>query len=597
MPRTHTCVFRDKDRDDSMEGWLVFREPKRFITAECPVDVPAALAALDDAVGAGDYVAGYVAYEAALGLDQAFRCQPPIEGLPLVWFAVYGSVLHVRDLPRADGASRAEGDDDYRFSEWQPAITREEYVEALDRIHGYIRAGDTYQVNFTHRLFADFEGDAFAFFANIYAAQRSARAAYVDTGDHAICSASPELFFSLSGNRLVSRPMKGTAARGCTWGEDLIMQDRLAESAKDRAENIMIVDMIRNDMGKLAVPGSVNVASCYDIERYSTVFQMTSTVESEWEASVSDVMQSLFPCASVTGAPKFRSMEIIRDLEGDARGIYTGCIGYITPDRHAEFNVAIRTVVIDRRSGRASYGVGGGIVWDSDPDSEFEECQTKARVLNERMHSFDLIETMRWDPDRGFFLFEEHMQRLFQSAAYFDFEFDEDQVQSVLRRVCDQLPREACRVRTLMGERGDVRVEYGPLCESQGPVSLGLAAVPVDKTVRYLYHKTSHREVYDAARASRPDCDDVLLWNEDGQLTESTFANVVIEKNGERLTPPVSSGLLNGTFRSHLVDSGKIREAVLTRDDLWSADNVFLINSVREWMEVRMADATPDSAG
>lgn len=591
MPRTHTCIFRDKDRDDASEGWLVFREPKRIITADCPVDVPVALAALDEAVGEGDYVAGYVAYEAALGLDQAFRTHSPIEGLALVWFAVYDSVLRVHELPWMDA------DDDYQFSEWRSAITREEYIEAVDRIREYIKAGDTYQVNFTHRLFAEFEGDPFHFFASIYAAQRSARAAYVDTGSYAICSASPELFFSLNGNQLVSRPMKGTAARGCTGIDDLLMRDRLAASAKDQAENIMIVDMIRNDMGKHAVPGSVRVASRFDIERYPTVFQMTSTVESEWGASVSGVLHALFPCASITGAPKFRTMEIIRELESDPRGVYTGCIGYVTPERVAQFNVAIRTVVIDRESGHATYGVGSGIVWDSEPEAEYEECRTKARVLEEGLHAFDLIETMRWDPDSGFFLFDEHMQRLLESAAYFDFEFDADQIQSVLLRVCEQLPRGACRVRALIGARGDMRVEYAPLDEWNGTVSLGLAAAPVDKSVRYLYHKTTHREVYDEARAARPECDDVLLWNQEGQLTESTHANVVIEKNGERLTPPVSSGLLNGTFRSHLVDRGEIRESVLTTDDLWAADKVYLINSVREWMNVRMADHAPHSAG
>ncbi|MBT3192288.1 MAG: aminodeoxychorismate synthase, component I, partial [Verrucomicrobia bacterium] len=369
--------------------------------------------------------------------------------------------------------------------------------------------------------------------------------------------------------------------------------DRLAEalhaSPKDRAENVMIVDMIRNDIGRVAEPGSVRVSRMYDVERYPTVNQMTSTVEGKTQASLSELMRALFPCASITGAPKVRAMQIIRELESGPRGMYTGCIGHWLPERHARFNVAIRTVVVDRRDGAASYGVGGGIVWDSIAGQELSECLTKAEVLNTSRPRFDILETLLWTEEDGFYLLDRHIERARASAHYFGYVFDEAAMIEQLTEAVGAFPGDRGRVRWLLFPEGTSRCEVIPLpVRADSAVRVRIAPHACKSSDVFLYHKTTNRAVYARAKEMRPDCDDVLLVNERGEVTESTIANVVAEVDGELITPPIASGLLAGTFRGELLELGEIREGRLTPDMLASADALFLINSVRKWMPVTL---------
>jgi para-aminobenzoate synthetase/4-amino-4-deoxychorismate lyase len=380
--------------------------------------------------------------------------------------------------------------------------------------------------------------------------------------------------------------MKGTAARGLTFRRDAQFREGLRRSAKDRAENAMIVDMMRNDMGRVAETGSVVVESAFDVEKYPTVYQMTSTVRARTAEPFGRIVEALFPCASITGAPKVRTMQIIRELEPSPRGAYTGCIGYLTPAGSARFSVAIRTAVIDRAAGTAEYGVGGAIVWDSDQANEYIECQTKAAVLQAEAPEFDLLEAILHEGERGYFLLDEHLGRLAESAEYFDFAVDLPAIRQRLVEFAGHLGGEPAKVRLSLGRTGRVTVESVPLSAIAlpTPLRLKLADQAVDDRNVFLYHKTTCRSVYESAYACRGECDDVVLWNTHGQVTETTRANIVVELDGRLVTPPVECGLLAGVFRGHLLRTGEIAERIVTVDDLGRAGRIWAVNSVRKWM-------------
>jgi len=364
--------------------------------------------------------------------------------------------------------------------------------------------------------------------------------------------------------------------------------DWLRNSEKNRAENLMIVDMMRNDLGKVAEVGSVEASNLFAVERYPTVLQMTSAVRSNTSAGLAEILTALFPGASITGAPKIRTMEIIAELEKGPRGVYCGAIGYLAPNRQAQFNLAIRTVTIDRKNGEAEYGVGGGITWGSESGEEYAECLTKARLLWVEPAQFELLESILWEPGEGYFLLEKHLERLGGSAEYFDHRFDPDEVRTRLSEVAGLFPPAPRKVRLRVARDGAIFIESAPLApeDSCRTWRVGLAASPVDPSDPLLYHKTTRREIYEAARAARPDCDDVFLWNPRGEITESTIANVVVRREGADFTPPLSAGLLPGTFRAHLLETGRIREKTIAISELPKAGEIFLINAVRKWLRV-----------
>jgi len=564
--------------DAEREEWLAGDRLIEIVVARQYADVITCLQYVERAVEErGVFAAGFVSYEAAPAFDAALTVRTPDASFPLLWFALFeraASTILPASLPSEQPL------------DWQPNVSRDEYHAAITRIRHAIAEGETYQVNYTFRLLTPFDGDPYALFCRLVAAQPTRNAACIETDAFAICSASPELFFSLNGRTIVARPMKGTMPRGLTVGEDEKNAEMLRTSEKDRAENVMIVDMMRNDLGRIAAIGTVSVPLLFAVERYPSVWQMTSTVKAETDASVTDIMRALFPCASVTGAPKARTMAIIAELETTPRKIYTGAIGFLAPNRRAQFNVAIRTVLVDRRNRTAEYGVGGGVVWDSTPEGEYEECLTKARVLTGPGPDFDLVETMLFSPQQGFFLLHEHLERLKSSAGFFGRPFNE----SLALRMIRQLERDLrvftydCRVRMVVHRDGSPTFAIRP-AESVAPTPMRVkfAATPIDSNNPFLYHKTTHRKVYDDALASVSDCDDVLLWNERGEITESTIANIVLEIEGKMYTPPVSCGLLAGTFRGVLLKEGLLTERVMTREDVQNAAQLFLINSVRKW--------------
>ncbi len=572
-------------RDAASGRWLQFTRLRELVRAGTVGEVAAALARVEEAVlRDGIYAAGFVAYEAAPAFDDALVTHDG-GGFPLLWFGLYEGVEEV-ELPALEsGAEPVEMD-------WQGSVGQAEFHERLAQIKSLIRSGDTYQVNYTYRLQATFVGDPWNLFRRLVAAQDPPYGAYVDTGEWVICSASPELFFRLDGTRIECRPMKGTAARGRTPPEDRAQARALQASEKERAENVMIVDMVRHDLGRVAQPGSVQTTRLFEAERYPTVWQMTSTIEARTEAGLGEIFRALFPAASITGAPKVRTMQIIAGLEPLPRRLYTGTIGFFVPGRRAQFNVAIRTVLANRRRGCAEYGVGGGITWDSTPGAEWEECRTKAGILSSAAPEFRLLETLRWTPEEGYFLLERHLERLRDSADYFGFSIDLEALRSELERPVPGFGGRRQRVRLLVAKDGRMSVQAQALAESAAkPLRVAFARAPVDDTDRFLYHKTTNRGAYEAARAACPGFDDVLLFNGKGEITESTIANVAVEIQGRLCTPPVSCGLLAGTLRAQLLQQGELVERPITVEELLRSRDVILLNSVRGKYRVELDGA------
>ncbi|MDC7241682.1 MAG: aminodeoxychorismate synthase component I [Spirochaetales bacterium] len=563
--------------------WYCFKEPVVRFSCNSAEELSGLMEYLDRRVeGEGLYAAGYLTYEAAPAFDPALTVSGGLEG-PVAEFALYNPP----ELQRSPDLSvTAEG------LEWTPLISQEEYEAGFRHVKEHLRRGESYQVNYTYRLQAPVPEDSLALFNCIQRAQSAGYGAYLDFPDRTVCSASPELFFSKKGRHIFTRPMKGTAPRGMTTLEDREQAAALRASEKDRAENMMIVDMIRNDLGKIARTGTVRVPELFTLEKYPTLWQMTSSVSAETEASVPEILKALYPCASITGAPKCRTMEIIRDLEKGPRGIYTGSIGYWGPEGEAQFNVAIRTVAVDKK--RALYGTGGGVVWDSSSSGEYQETLTKTSVLFRQTPEFSLLETMLWTRDEGIFLMNRHLERLALSAEYFDRPCDRDLMKRSLEEHSESLKEsssgESRKIRLLLDSKGRISLESGEAAPLLKPLVLGMADSPVDRRSPFVYHKTTHRGFYQKFRDSCPGTDDVLLWNERGELTESTIANLVLVLDGSSYTPPVSCGLLGGTLRKELLERGELEERVLFREDLYAAEEVYLINSVRGRLAVRLAD-------
>ena len=565
-------------------GWLHFQHPERLIVVDRLDAVAAALREVEDQVSRlGRWAAGFLAYEAGPAMDPALQTRPADSSFPLLWFGIYPEPKHlaIDDIRSAAGAALP--------GPWQPSVDVETYCQSIAQVHELIARGETYQVNYTYRLRAETQGaPAWPVFATLASSHAAPYAAFLETEDWAICSISPELFFTLDGDRLVSRPMKGTAKRGTSLAHDRSMADWLYHSEKNRAENVMIVDMVRNDMGRVAQTGSVRVPELFKVEKYPTVWQMTTTVQAQTTAGLPEIMQALFPASSITGAPKVRTMQIIAALETTPRKIYTGAIGYYAPGRKAQFNVAIRTLLLDKQRQRAEYGVGGGIVWDSEAHDEWEETRTKARILHEHPEPFDLLETMRWTPAEGWYLLEQHLERLAASAETFSFPFDRERLLAELDRLSQGAQSQPQRLRLRLTRDGQFILESQPLPQLANPSRIALALSAVDSGERFLYHKTTRRERYQQALAERPGYADVLLWNERGEVTESTIANLIVTLDGRTLTPALACGLLPGTYRAWLLENGQAAEAIIRLEDLKRCSAVYLANSVRGMWPVQV---------
>jgi len=564
--------------DSDEEAWLRFTGASSVYIAKTNDDVAAVLDIIEAACAKGKYAVGYVSFEAASAFDSAL-VHHPSGSLPLAAFAIFDQAEET--LPGTMSEPFSE------LLDLAPVIDESDFFESIQQIKAYLRSGDSYQVNFTHQLKGNTTASPPSIFSFLCRAQPSPYSAFIETDDYAICSVSPELFFEVDGASVRTEPMKGTRPRGRFPEEDAGFRSDLVGSEKDRAENLMIVDMVRNDLGKIAVAGSVCAEELFSIKRFPTVWQQVSSISAKTDASLGELFSALFPCASVTGAPKARAMGIIRELETEARGVYTGAIGLVKPGRRARFSVAIRTLTLDKHNDIANYGAGGGIVWDSDPDEEWQESLTKAKILSFDRQSFRLLETMLYEPVSGIFLLNQHLDRLEASAHYFGFDIDVD---SIRTRLCSLQLLRRTKLRLLLGSDGDYELEEHPLSEVKSMVMLKLASRPVNSHDIFLFHKTTCRDVYDEARNDVDHCDDVILWNEKKELTETTIANLFLEIDGELLTPPVECGLLAGTYRRYMLENGRVKEAVLRKSDLVNVSKIYVANSMRGLQEARLVE-------
>ncbi len=539
-----------------------------------PAGISPLLAKVEACTVAGLHAVGFISYEAAAGLNPDLCSPPSVEGLPLAWFAIFSERIEAApDEPLPPGTSKSPC--------LEPDTAQESYLRNVEQIREKIACGESYQVNYTFGMNGDFSGDPLELYRRISRAQKASFSAYIDTGRFSVISASPELFFSLKERRITARPMKGTAARGRWSEEDEQQVSTLKSSAKERAENLMIVDLIRNDLGIIAETGSVKVESLFDVETYPTLHQMTSTVSArlKCEAGLPEIFAALFPCGSVTGAPKRRSMEIIAELESSPRGIYCGAIGYVAPGGEALFSVAIRTLLFDKHRQQLCLDVGSGITTGSEAPMEYQECLAKAAFLSAFNDEFSLIESLRVENGK-YPLLKRHLERLYSSARYFGFNLDETAVKDALE-LHAKGSEEARKVRLLLSEKGKISISSEPLAVSDALLKLGISGSRVDSRDKFRSHKTTCREMLDSARAERHDCDETVFLNERGELTEGSYHNLLLKTGGKMLTPGRESGLLAGVMRQELLERGEIAEAILFPEDLARADEIWLINSVR----------------
>jgi para-aminobenzoate synthetase / 4-amino-4-deoxychorismate lyase len=560
-------------------GWL-FRHPTAIHVASCIDQVVPTIAAAEEAARAGRWVVGFVAYEAAPAFDSAFTCKAAPSDTPLVCFVEFaerevGPAL--ADVPAgslvrpADAIERLGGGAFYR--------------DGVDAIRDRIALGDVYQVNLTDRLSGHVAAPPIELYRSMIHSQRGSYNAFFDLGSFVVVSASPELFFDFDGHMVRSKPMKGTAARRPRAVDDARAAADLLASEKDRAENVMIVDLIRNDLSRLACVGGVEVPALFDVERYETVWQLTSTVQARVRSGTTtgDVFGALFPCGSITGAPKIAAMGVIDELEPWARGLYCGAIGYIGPGAlpkavRSQFSVAIRTAVIGGRTNDFMYGAGGGITYDSDPCAEDAELESKTAVLRRRRPTFDLIETLRYDAEGPHYL-DRHLARLAASADYFSFRFD----RTTLQRELDALPpaRWPMRLRLTLDRMGVHTVSLTDLGEAAPTVHVGVASTRLRSDNPLTCHKTSARSVYEQAKAEHLDLDDVVMVNEHDEVVETAIASLLYRREGRWFTPPLSAGGLNGIGRGLLVESCEVVEQTLRLDDLASCDEIHVVSSLR----------------
>jgi para-aminobenzoate synthetase/4-amino-4-deoxychorismate lyase len=536
----------------------VFSAPLEVIRADAAAEVPAALLALAAALDRGHHVAGWLGYELGYALEP--RLGPAAPG-PLLRLGVFGPPRSEAPLPA--GRAYAGG---LRL-EWD----RPAYDARFARVKDYIAAGDIYQANLSFRARFAFQGDALALYERLRAASGAAHCGFVADGERSIVSLSPELFFDLEADgTITARPMKGTLARN---GNDAGERARLSNSSKDRAENLMIVDLIRNDLSRVAQGGSVEVRDLFKVETYPTLHAMVSTVRARKRADVgmADLLRALFPCGSVTGAPKIRAMEILRELETSPRGAYCGAVGHFAPDGSARFNVAIRTLTI--RGDQGELGIGGGVVQDSQGASEYAECLLKARFFEVCRKPLTLIETLRHE--NGFVRLKQHLARMWASGRALGLSFDE----AAARGALDAAVRDrtgALRVRLTLDEAGQHLAAAQELAPNPPHWTFRISPERTQSGDLLLRHKTDWRELYDR---DHPGCDEMLFCNERGELTEGARSNIFVRRNGILLTPPVDAGVLPGILRAELIAMGQAREAILAPDDL--DGEVYLGNSLR----------------
>ncbi len=577
-------VLLDDARRDGASPARLYQRPVQTVEAADAAALPELLGELREAKEAGLHAAGFIHYETGTSLQPGGAWQVKPAPGPLAWFGIFEEYQGFMPgqlpswLHHPDGAW---------LGHIRPDLSRQAYRNAFRAVQDYIRAGDIYQANLTFRASARYAGHPLALYAALRPRGAAGYGGVVYTGQDWSLSFSPELFFAVEDSRVKTKPMKGTAARHHDAQADLAISQQLQRDEKQRAENLMIVDLLRNDLSRVCLPGSVDVPELFKIESYPTVHQMISTVTGQLAPGKDaiDILEAIFPCGSITGAPKIRAMQIIEELEAAPRGFYCGSMGRIDPDGNAAFNVAIRSFSLCEDTKTLSLGLGSGVVADSSEADEWSECLAKGEFAKMQRADFDLIETMRFEPSDGILRLELHLERMKESARTLDFEFDRHNTRNRLHAATFHLER-ASKLRLLLGRSGAIAIEIGDApADAAAPLTAALVALPVDSSDFRLRHKTSDRRFYDEAR-QHSGCDEVLLVDAEGYLTEGSRSTIFLERDGQLLTPPLSRGLLPGILRRELIESGRATEADLRAEDLHDG-SLMLGNSLRGIMPAK----------
>ncbi|NOY75745.1 MAG: aminodeoxychorismate synthase component I [Kiritimatiellaeota bacterium] len=597
-----TVVCRLPESVSGGRIWARFSHPSGVLAAEVVDDVLPTLDAVADSVRRGRYAAGFITYEAATAFDEANSTHHPNEDYPLVWFGIYEQPAEIGGLEEILTSSAVLSCADTARTrlagELTPEFTAAEYIGTVERVLEYIRTGDIYQANLTFRQKCSAVGGLpFKLFRELMETHPVPYGAFVDTPETRLLSISPELFLNKVGNVLTTIPMKGTAARSPIPSTDAEIAAGLSADEKNRAENLMIVDMARNDLGRICVPGSIKVENLFKVETYASLHQMVSVVNGELRQNLtfSDIFRAMFPAASITGAPKIRAMEVIRELEKSPRGVYTGTIGCVVPGGDFLFNVAIRTISASTTGCELS--VGSGVVADSVPRDEWDECLLKSEFAKRRPPMFELLETMLWRRDSGssnrsdldnVAFLDEHLTRLKISADRFGFAVEIPTVRAEIAASLESSPETAsfARLRLTLSRDGDILVESTPLESADWgtrPLKIAVSTDHVNSNEIFLRHKTTHREFYDERfrKALEEGFDEVLFINERDEVTEGAISNLFIRKGKKWKTPALECGLLSGVFRAKLIAELGAEESVIHLSELRSADELILCNSVR----------------
>lgn len=566
----------------------LFLEPVEIITVSKKEDVKNHFNLIDKYLAKG--LTGYalINYEAGYLFEKKLEKYLTGEEQKLIRFYFFEDKNVIR-LKSDDIEFNANEISKYSITDFKLNTSLEKFEENIKKIKNYIREGDTYQVNYTIKGKFNFSGSYASFFQHLLFNQSAKYSAIINDEDSFIISLSPEKFFSVKGNEITSKPIKGTVKRCVNHKTDLAGEQELFKSKKNRAENVMIVDLIRNDLGRIAEYGSVSVPQLFSTEKYESLFQMVSTITAKLkeEVALGTVIQNIFPCGSVTGAPKIRTMEIINELEKEERGIYTGSIGLFNKDE-AIFNVAIRTLTVNKKSGRCELGIGAGIVWDSDSLKEYEETLLKSKFLAEPENYFDLFETMLLENGKILFL-EEHIERLRLAAEFFLFNFNNKKIRKSLDdRIVELNPGKKYKIKLILNKWGRIKIETSDLPSAKEIIKIIISEKKINTQNRFQYFKTTNRRMYDDEyqKYSVRGFFDVIFLNEKSEVAEGSITNIFIRKGNSWLTPPVTSGILNGIYRSHLIKEHDIKEKEISLEDLLKADEIKLVNSVRGKVKV-----------
>lgn len=595
MGQENPFVLLDDARAQGASAAQLFCNPREIFIARRMEDVAECLERADAArIASGASLAGYIAYEAALALEDRLIGRGETRqggGGPLVWLGLFDDITELASEQVDTWLCDNGGEGAATIGPLEPGVSFGQYNAMFADICAAIEAGDIYQANLTIPLVGGYHGHPAALYREMRTSAKAPYGGLIWDSAHWLLSFSPELFFSLRGDAIKAKPMKGTRPRSADEAADLRMANALMQSEKDRAENLMIVDLIRNDLSRIAAPGSVVVENPFAVESYPSVHQMVSTVKARLDNAhgAADIIRALFPCGSITGAPKIRAMELIDDIEPSVRGPYCGAIGRINANGDAAFNVAIRTLrltPIENERGKAVLGVGSAIVADSDPQEEWRECHVKSGFVRQSSHAakhaqFDLIETMRFDPQLGISHLELHLERMKHSAAELGFSFDRHAARNRIQALCFDLETDAA-VRLIVARSGAMTLSSRPLPAAlPEPLLCAALAHPLDPEDWRLRHKTSDRGFYESSRAAAGECGahDAILVRGDGLVTESSFANIFVARDGLLLTPPAHLGLLPGVFRRSLLEEDKAAEAELTLADL--KGGFFIGNALR----------------